>query len=98
MSNDQTTTMAEYAAALPAAFVANFGGRFQLIGFRPMTAVPADGYLFVVIGQRNDGTFAKWTYNATAGGFVSGHYDLGLRGALDLLIEPKYSLRHSVAS
>ncbi|KKN56853.1 hypothetical protein LCGC14_0567780 [marine sediment metagenome] len=86
------------AATLPAAFVANFGDRFELIGFRPMTAVAADSYLFVVIARRADGTFAKWTYNATAGGFGSGHYDLELRRALELMIEPTYSLRPAVTS
>ncbi len=88
-----TTTMAEYAAALPAAFAANFAGRFDLIGFRPMSAHQSDAHLFVVIGEREDGTFAKWNYNASAGGFFGGHYDLTLRRALDLCVEDSYASR-----
>lgn len=90
MSDETSTNLASdnlafRAAGLPAAFAANFGTRFRLIGFQPMTAVPADSFLFVVIALREDGTFAKWNYNATAGGFGGGQYDLDLGGALDLL-------------
>lgn len=77
--------MAGYAAALPATFARNFGSRFNLIGFRPMTEHPDDAYLFVVIAEREDGTFAKWAYNASDSCFSGGHYDIDLRRALDLL-------------
>ena len=89
-----TTTLAEYAAGLPAAFAANFGDRYTLVGFRPMTALPDDAYLFVVIGFRVDGdprgmhgtfAFAEWSYNARAGGFGGGYYGMDLDRALERL-------------
>ncbi len=91
-------TMVEHAAALPAKFAANFGDRFELLGFRPMTPHPGDAFLFVVIGRRCDETFAMWTHNAVAGGFANGHYDLDLRRALELMITPTYSMRPAVSS
>lgn len=86
-ATDAVATLAKNAAELPAIFAAELGPRFQLVGFRPMSPVPADAFLFVVIGLRSDGTFAKWNYNASAGGFGGGHYDLELGRALELLAD-----------
>ncbi len=93
-----TTTMAEHAAALPAAFAANFGGRFQLTGFLPTTPLTGDAHLFVVIGQGEDDTYGNWLYNALSGVFGSGHIDLELTPALAMMIERTFSLRKPVSS
>ncbi len=78
------TDLAMYATMLPLKFAKNFGERFTLVGFRPLSINPADDFLWVVIGLRVDGTFAKWIHNAADGGFCRGHYDLDLERALEL--------------
>ena len=74
---------AYYAANILGHFAQNFGGRFRLVGFRPFGMHPSDAYLFMVMGYRDDGTHATWTYNGSDGGFHSGHYDLSLTDALE---------------
>lgn len=97
MRPEAEAKIAAAAERLPIDFASNFGGRFELLGFRPLTAHPEDWYLWAVMARRSDGSFATWTYNATDHGFASGHYDLTLERALLRFTERTHTLRAAAA-
>lgn len=48
---------------------------FRLLHVFRKSEYPADSYLYVVVGQKKDGTYASWVYNVSTGSFNLGHYD-----------------------